>query len=300
MKSSQYSTFLLVLLAAILGSGVAVLAKVGLKEIAPLNFTFWRFLSALAVLLPILYLQKKRLTFAKFKKLFWILLFGAGNILIFIFGIRFTTASAAQVIYTFAPLFAGALSYFILGEKLGVRKSLGVILGFIGTLLIILLPAISGSSTINGNTIGNLLILLAVFSHSLYTVLSKSKQKEFLPIEITTYSVAFTLVLSMILMLIRSDSFGLPTANAVFPILYSGIVGTALFFLLYQYIIKNSSPLVASMVLYLEPIFTFVWAILLLSEKITAGLIAGMFLVFIGVYLASTAKKQIIMNNISA
>lgn len=293
MNKKQYNSFLLVLLIAILGGGVAVLAKVGLKEMSPLSFTFWRFLSALAILLPIFYIQKHRLSLDVFKKLFWVLLFAAGNIFIFIFGIRLTTASSSQVIYTFSPLIAGILSYFILGEKIGAKKIAGVILGLIGTLLIILLPVISGSSPINGNVFGNLLILLAVFSHSIYTVLSKDKQKEFSPLVITTYSILFTLLLSLVFLPLDAGSFlKMPSAGGILSILYAGIAGTALFYLLYQYTIKNSSPLVASMVLYLEPIFTFIWASVLLGEKITIALIVGMIFVFLGVFLASTTKSK--------
>jgi drug/metabolite transporter (DMT)-like permease len=123
-------------------------------------------------------------------------------------------------------------------------------------------------------------------------VLSKDKQKEYSPIEITVYYAIFTLILSVILIPLESGHFVIPPSNALFSILYSGIAGTALFYLLYQYAIKISSPLIASMVLYLEPIFTFIWAIFLLGEKITIGLIAGMVLVLIGVYIASVQKRR--------
>jgi len=289
----QLKSFFLILFVALLGSGVGVLAKVGLKEISPLSFTFWRFLSALAILLPIFYFQKNRLKFNSFKKLFWVLLFAAGNIFIFIFGIQLTTASSSQIIYTFSPLIAGILSFFVLGEKLGARKIIGVILGFLGTLLIVLLPVLTGSSTINGSLLGNLLILLAVTSHSIYTVLSKNIQKEFSPIVITTYSALFTLLISLIFLPLDTSSFfQMPSAGGIFSILYSGIAGTALFYLLYQYAIKNTSPMVASTVLYLQPIFTFIWAIALLGEKITAGLIIGMCFVFSGVFLATVSKSK--------
>lgn len=292
MKLKQFSSFFLILLTAALGAGVSVLAKIGLRETPPLNFTFWRFISALIILLPIFYIQKKRLAFGAFIKLFWVLLFGAGNILIFIFGIRLTTASASQVIYTFSPLFAGVLSYFILNDKLGLRKIVGVVLGFLGTLLIILLPVLTGNSKIDGTIAGNLLILLAVTSHSLYTVLSKRKQKEFSPIELTVYLAFFVLASSLILMPADGATLSIPSTNSFFSIIYSGIAGTALFYLLYQYAIKISSALIASMVLYLEPIFTFIWAALLIGERITIWLIVGMIIVLTGVFIASTARKE--------
>lgn len=296
MKIKQYKTFLLILLIAALGGGVPVFIKSGISEIPPLNFIFWRFLAALLVLLPILYIQKRKLLFTSFKKLFSVLLFGAGNIFIFVFGVKLTTASVAQMIYTFAPLLAGILSYFMLGEKIGTKKIIGVVLGFLGTLFIILLPVITGDSHIGGAFVGNLLVLCAVISHSIYTVLSKTKQKEFSPIEITASSAVFITLLSLLLIPASGGRLALPPAHSLFPILYTSVAGTAIFFLVYQYIIKISSPLVASTVLYLQSVFTFIWAILLLDEKITMGLIAGMVLVFVGVYIASTQKQTTKMN----
>ena len=293
-KFNQFKIFLLIVLIAALGGGNGVLAKVGLREISPLNFTFWRFLSALIFLLPIFFIQKQKFTFLAFKKLFWILLFAAGNIIIFIFAIRLTTASASQILYTFSPLLAGILSYLLLGDKLGTKKILGVLIGFIGTIVIILLPVITGDSSLNGSLAGNLLILLAVLSHSIYTVLSKDKQKDFTPVGITTYSAVFTLIFSAILIPLDHGSFDLTLSNSVlFSVLYSGIAATALFYLLYQYVIKISSPLAASTVLYVEPIFTIIWAVIVLSEKITTGLLFGMILVILGVYLATGQRKSI-------
>jgi len=292
MKIKQYNSFLLIILIAALGGGVPVFIKSGLQEISPLNFTFWRFASALLLLLPILYLQKHKLSFVSFKKLFWVLLFGAGNILIFIFGIKLTTASVAQVIYTFTPLLAGILSYFILGDRIGAKKIIGVALGFVGTLLIILLPVIAGGSHIGGVLVGNLLIFAAVSSHSVYTVLSKNKQKEFSPIEITVYTAIFTLFLSALLIPTEGSGLIFPPTAALFSILYTGIAGTALFYLLYQQVIKIASPLVASTVLYLQSSFTIIWAIFLLDEKITFGLVSGMILVFVGVYIASAQTRK--------
>jgi len=291
-KTIKNNSFFLILLAAILGSGVGVLAKIGLREIQPITFTFLRFVAALIILIPFFYSQRQKLSISDFKKLFLVSLFGAGNIFIFIYGIRLTNASASQVIYTLSPLITGILSYFFFGEKLGSRKIWGVIIGFIGTLFVVLLPVLTGRSGINGSIGGNLLILLAVCSHSFYSMLSKEKQKEFSPITMTMYFVITTFLISAILLPFSHPAlFQLPSAGAILSVLYAGLLGTGGFYLIYQYAIKHSSAVVASTVLYLEPIFTFIWAAGLLGEKLTVGLIIGTALVFVGVYLASTKNK---------
>jgi drug/metabolite transporter (DMT)-like permease len=76
---------------------------------------------------------------------------------------------------------------------------------------------------------------------------------------------------------------------------YVGIIGSALWYLLYQYIIHHSSPLIASMILYLQPAATFVWAAFLLGEQLTPGFLIGAALAFIGVFF--TMQTSILRKN---
>jgi drug/metabolite transporter (DMT)-like permease len=292
--NKSYKTIFLLVLTAILGGGVGAMAKISLREIPPIPFTFFRFLTTTIVLLPLFYLQKQRFSLQNFKKLFWVLLFGAGNIFVFIFGLRLTTASSSQVVYAFSPIIAGLLTYFLFGERLGKRRFWGIIIGFIGTLIVVLYPVISGQSSINGTIAGNLLVLLAVISHSIYSVLSKEKQKEFSPIEVTTYSIIFTLLISSIILPFNMSGYNwvVPSTGAILSILYAGVLGTAAYFLIFQYSIKQSSAVTATMVLYLQPIFGFVWAMALLGERLNIGLIIGTILAFAGVYLATTRDRR--------
>ncbi len=286
-------TILLLVLAAILGGGVGTLAKIGLREFPPIPFTFLRFLMTLIVLLPIFLYQRNKFKFQSFKKLFWILLFGAGNIFMFIYGVRLTTASSSQVVYAFSPLIAGILSYILFKEKLGPKRFWGIIVGFVGTLVVVLYPVVFGNSVINGSIAGNLLVLIAVTSHSAYSVLSKEKLKEFSPLYLTTYSALFTFILSLILLPfnLTGISWTIPSTGAILSVVYAGALGTAAYFFIYQYAIKQSSGVTATMVLYLQPIFGFFWAATLLGERLTAGLIIGTILAFTGVFLAVGQKN---------
>ncbi len=292
----NYKSFLLILITAIAGAGVSVLSKFGLREIEPITFVFFRLVLALAVLLPVFYMQKEKLIFKNFKKLLPVSIFGAANIIVFIFGVKLTTASSAQIIYTLSPLLAGLISYFLLKERLETRAKIGIVIGFIGALLIIMLPVIIGKSSLNGNIVGNLLVLVSVCSHSLYSVLSKKQHDEFSPIAITVYFVVTTFLIQLLLLPFtigkNFDLFHLPSLPSILSLLYVGIIGTGGYYLMYQYSIKHSSPSIASTVLYLQPTFTIIWAMSLLGEKLTFGFIIGTLLAFIGILLVTRSEKN--------
>ena len=63
--------------------------------------------------------------------------------------------------------------------------------------------------------------------------------------------------------------------------------GTSLFYLIYQYALRMSSEIAASLFTYLQPISTILLAVLLLGEKITIPFIIGGVLAVIGARLAS-------------
>ena len=264
----QNKALILIFIAAISASGIGVLSKISLREISPLPFTMIRFALGLLVLLPF-FLKSEKFSLAKFKKVFPISLLGTANVTLFVIGIRWTTASAGQMLYTFAPLLAGIISYFLLKERFNKQKVFGILIGFLGALTIILLPVFSGHSSINGGIAGNLVIFAAVVSFSFYSVLSKKLQKDYSPLFLTVSLALTTLIVQILLLPISYHeimSLHSLSINAIIGCLYVGIFGTGIYYLVVQKAIKEATPVIASMVLYLQPIFTIFLAIIMLNE----------------------------------
>lgn len=285
-----------ILITAISGGGIGVFSKIALTEISPMVFTLIRFLLGLVILLPFFITSKTKFGLNDFKKVFPISLFGTLNVTLFVVGVRLTTASAGQMLYTFAPLFAGILSYFILKEKIGPKKITGVLVGFIGALTIILLPFLSGHSSIDGGIIGNLIIFTAVCSFSFYSVLSKQLQRDYSPLTLTLALVITTLIVQVLLIPftykeVAQLTHGL-SIDAIVGCMYVGVFGTGIYYLCFQKAIKEATPVVASMVLYLQPIFTIIWAMALLREKLSFGFIVGTLLAFVGVFLVTNKQNN--------
>jgi drug/metabolite transporter (DMT)-like permease len=294
MKNNNYSVILLILLAAIFGGATGVLGKIVLREIPSFSFTFLRFFIALLVLLPF---SLKHLPTFKRKdwKIILISLLASLNVILFSFGIKYTTANMSQVIYSAVPIISAILSVYLLKEKFGFSKIIGIVLGFVGTIMIIILPLISHNS--GGTIIGNFIITLAMLSISLYWVLSKKLQLTYSSIKINNYFIATTTLLLIPFSIF--DLFQHPTwmksisTNSYLYMLFIAIFGTAICYLINQILIKKTTPVMNSMVLYVQPFFTFLLASILLSEKLTTLFIIGaiLSLLGIGIYNYSLRNK---------
>jgi drug/metabolite transporter (DMT)-like permease len=292
-KTGRRRALAAVILGTLVGGGVPVMVKIGLKDIPPFSYTFLRFFIASIFILPVFFREKP-----KINKHLWsiilISLLSAANIILFSFGIRSTTATAGQILYTVVPILTIVLSHWLLRDFITKHKVIGIALGLSGALLLIFLPAIGQFSLLKGSLLGNLLIFLGVLSYSLYTTLSKSlSKKEFSPIYITTIFILVTVVVSFVFSIgeFLSNSawlYHFSTTNFL-SILYVAFCGTFLSYFLYQYAIKHGSPLIASLTLYLQPVSTFVWASLLLGERLSLGFLISALLIFTGAWI--TTKK---------
>lgn len=280
-------TILATIIAVIIGGGVTPLTKIAVQTIPVFTFTFLRFFFASLVVLPYFLKHMPRLN-KRLYKLILFSLFLSANVIVYPFGVRLTTATIAQTLYVFVPIITAVISYFFLAEVFTIRKITGILVSLCGALIIILLPQITRNSPFAGNLTGNLIICIGVITVAIYTVFSKNFQKNYTPFQINAVFIFTTCILSFFLAineLSGSHSWmNHVTMISLVSTAYVGIIGSALWYLLYQYIIHHSSPLIASMILYMQPAATFVWAAFLLGEQLTPGFLIGAALAFIGVF----------------
>ncbi len=281
-------SLMIIILAAVIGGGVPVLGKIALHQIPPLSFTLIRFFLASIFMVP-LFLKSKPKLDKYFLNAFLISILAVLNVVFFAYGIRLTDATISQMLYTSVPIIAVIFSILVLKERLTKQKITGVLLGFVGALLIVISPIIIKGQSDQMSFLGNIIICLAVFSFSLYTVLSKSVQKHLSPIQLTSMFVILTTLIMIPLSLTEVSSY--PnwwqslSLQSILSTMYVGIAGTFIYYSLYQYAIKHGSPVIASMTLYLQPIATYFWAYFLLGEKLNLYFILGAILVFLGAWV---------------
>ncbi len=290
----KIAPFLFILFAAITGGGTSTLSKIAAVEIPPITFTFFRFLLAALTLLPFFPILKVKINKKDCKQIILISLLAAINTFLFFIGVKHTTAMMGQMLYTALPLITIIFGYILGQETITKRKIIGVAIGLCGALLIALEPILSKGIKIESNMFGNLIILGAVSSFALYSILIRKYQKDHSPLELNIYFMVTSLVIQLCLLpidLITGPAWWQTISlSGVMGILYVGTIGTGIYYLLLQYALKTSSPLATSTTLYLQPLFAIIWASILLGERLTSGLVIGSILAFIGIGLVMSKK----------
>ncbi len=283
----------ILLLANLIGGCITPLfIKLGTHEIPPLIFTFLRFFIAMIVFLPFFIRNRESISGDHLKKICLFSIFFALNSILYGIGLQHTSIIVSQVLYTLVPLIVGILSHFIVNEKFTPNKIIGAIVSGVGVLILVFGSFDKVQSISFGTPLGNVLVVGAVISWSLYLVLSRKLSSHTSPTTTTFYS--FALASTILLPIVPLDiyferfNFGNVTSVGFMSLAIVAILSSALMFYLIQVGIKKTSAYVASVFSYFAPLFAAVTAIPLLHEKVTPNLFFAGILITGGVFVATT------------
>ena len=286
-KKTMY-IFLLIVLMASLWAVTWVFTKVAIKEIDPFFFTFLRFVFAAFFIIPFVI---KKFPKKNLLKLLFLSLFAMWNVVLYAIGIKYTTVLSWSIIYLLSPILVLLLSILIFKNTVKKLNILWIILWFLGAVIVVLLPVIYGWNYSIWWIFGNILILWAMLSFTVYTMWSKSMQKTFDAETITAWFLFVTLITTWIISLVKWELFidqvSTLSNMAWFSIAIVGLLGTWLQYLLQQLVIKKNTSLDWSLFLYVQPAAVVVLAVPILWEKVTYLFIIGAVLALIWVWLSS-------------
>jgi len=288
---SRLSTvdLLLITMSFIWGINFSVV-KGALADFSPLSFNALRFGAASLILLSLLWIRERSLIIRRKDIGFFIMLALIGNTayqLFFINGIALTTATNSALILATTPVFIVLFGAVMRVEKITRRIAQGVILSFVGIIMIILGSGKPLALT-EQSWIGDLLIIANPICWSIYTVLSKPLLKEYSPLKLTTV----TMVMGTVpLILVSTPSLGTENWAAISTSAWLSLAFSACFAIAIGYVLwyTGVSRIGSSRTaLYdnLVTVFAVASAWVLLSESMAVIQILGAVLVFVGLYLA--------------
>lgn len=289
---TKFKALLALLATVILWSVHASISRAVVLEIPPMLLSLLRMGSAALLFLPFV-VSTSPWRKKYFGKLVAVSFLSTINVLLFIWGVQYTSASTSQIIYSAIPILLVLINIFILKEKISAGKIAGVLLGFSGLVYIFFLSAIEKGETITGSLMGNLAILAAMVSWTCYIIFSKKLTKYFSPVEIGGTSVIVACIINFFLAIVEywaNQTLGVWNPSTFLGGLYMGIGGTFLAYIFYQYAIKYVSTLEVSLSSYLQPITTAMVASIFIGEKLTVHFLIGSVLVFSGIFLTTTLE----------
>lgn len=202
-------------------------------------------------------------------------------------GLSFTTASNASLITSFAPLLSIALSVMF-RARLSLVEILGVLLGITGSYLTI--TANGNLDFSSENFVGNLFVIGAMFSWTLYTIFSQKQQARNSDLAIVTYQTIFGTLLLIPFALTEFRQWHLFSLQAFCQILYLAAICSAACYFFYIYALKILDIALTTLYLNLVPVTGVLTGFLVLGETIYPSQIVGGLLIISAILTANSSK----------
>lgn len=196
----------------------------------------------------------------------------------------------ASILNATTPLFTVILANWWTGsgyERLTPRRALGVVCGFIGVGVLVGPDVLQlTSNTGLSYALGEGAVLLAGLSYAFGTLFSRRYAGASLLVPSLTSQVA-ALVMMTPVALLWSPPTHIPSMKSIGAVAVLGIMGTALAYLLYFWLIAHVGATRTSIVTYLLPFTALLWGALLLDEHISLSAIAGLLFVLLGTLITN-------------
>jgi drug/metabolite transporter (DMT)-like permease len=218
------------------------------------------------------------------------------NMLAFFKGLELSTPVNSSVIITISPIIVFIFSAILLKEKIEFLKTIGIILGFMGAVILVLYTSKTGINAPN-IPLGNVLFIVNSFAYGLYLVLVKPLIEKYNIITLLKWLFLLAVFLNLPVTFnefVSVEWADLPIKDAVLPMLFVVVGTTFCTYLFNGYALRTLSPSTVSSFIYLQPIVGIVYAVSTKSDTLSLVSVTGMILIFIGIYLVT--KKKVISN----
>jgi len=283
--------FLLILLGAIWGSSFFNI-KIATYSYEPYTLALVRVILATVTMLAVSFLYRIKIyAFSKNWKIY--ALVGICNITIpfslIAIGTNKVDSYLAAMLMSTTPMTGSILAhFFIKDEKVTFLKSLGIILGFTGILLLFFDKLIINES----NYLFVLVILLGSTFYSISGILILKKLKRFENLDVTTSTLIWSVITLLPLSFMFENPFeSTPTLESTLSLIYLGVVATGFAWWLRFRILAKNGIVFQTQVAYLIPIFGVIFGALILDEQITWKVLASLVIIISGIYIVKKYNK---------
>lgn len=215
----------------------------------------------------------------------------AFNQLLFFKGISLTSTINASLLMITTPIITFIISRIILKETMNFLNIIGILIGALGTSILIF----SSAKGVNHSNIeGDIYIILNAISYSIYLILAKPLMKKYHPLTVIfmSFATGFVVVSKVGYSEFTSIPWEtIPEFNYL-NILFVVLMATFIVYLFNIAAMKAVSPTIVSSYIYVQPLFAIIISILFTQEKLTFNtFIGGIFIIF-GLWLINHVKLK--------
>lgn len=292
----------------VIWAGNFIVVKGALSVLPPIGFTFLRYGLSSLVLLLILKWSTGSFRPPGTRDAWRILLLGALGFGVYqIFwtvGLVTIPAGDSALLIAAAPVFTAIISAAIGTDTLTPGKAAGIVLSFVGVVLVI---GAGVGIELSGPPLGFALTLAAAACWATYTAVGARVLRRYSPLVLTTWAtVGGTLLLTPIgiAQLAAPGAIGQPQADAlpqiVLAIVYSGVLSAAVANIVIFNAVRLVGPTLVITSQSMVPAIAVVLAFVFLGEAIRVGQVVGGAIILAGVALTRVASRRAAPSSVTA
>ena len=263
------------------------------------GFVFIRLFGAVILFWIIsLFLKKEKIDRGDFMKIFIGSLLGMCiNMLSFLKGLQLSTPVNSGIFATLVPIMILVLSYIFLGEKISNKKIYGVLLGFMGALLLVI-SVKENSPNASNVVLGNILLMVNSSFYAAYVIVVKPLTQKYSTVTIMKWMFLSGFIISFPITISEFNEIDFPSLpfDAIWRIGFVIIGTTFMTYLLSFYALKTLQASTFGVFAYAQPLIAIFYAVASGNDFIDMIKIVACILTLSGVYLVSkkpSLKKEI-------
>jgi drug/metabolite transporter (DMT)-like permease len=285
----------LALLAALGATTIYGLNHTIAKEVMPtyiqgFGFVQVRLLGAASLFwLVSLFIPQQKIDRADLPKMLLCALLGmVVNMLCFFKGIELSTPINSAVLITITPILVFVFSAILIKERLLLPRIIGVILGFIGALVLIVFGNEIRLDAPN-IPLGNMLFVINASSFGMYLVLVKSLSAKYTTVHLLKWLFLFGFIMALPISYPEFSEVSWSTLpfEAIWRFGYVIVGTTFMTYLLNVYALKQLKASTVGVFTYLQPLIGIGYAILVGADGLTVYKLVAGGVVLLGVYLVT-------------
>ena len=286
--NNKVQTYGALVLAMIFWAFSFIWFKIANITFQPITIVFLRLLFSVILLTTYLIITKSFMKIKKGDRKLFLMLALFEPFFYFLgesYGLTYVSATVCSVLISTIPVFVTIMAWLLFKERLKAINYAGIILSFIGVLVFVL----KRDGTLAYNIKGLTFLLMAVLSAVGYNLTLSRLVGKYSPVYIVNVQNLIGATLFLPLFLITDFNRFIHTSftlNMFLPILALAAFASCGAFILFAFSVTKIGLLKANVFTYCIPLFTALFAFLLMGDKLTAQNIIGMVVVMAGLFMS--------------
>lgn len=287
----NYRNFILLGLLTVIWGSSYILIKKGLILFSPLELACLRISISFLASIPFLYKAFRTIPRDKYFMVLLTGIFGSG-LPAFLFALSMTKSGSAinGIINSLSPLWTLIIGYYLFKVDITKQKTFGVLIGFIGALVLVLGKREGDFSV---HVLYSMLPVIATFCYGMSTNLMKQNLQSQNPIYTTSLAMMMIGIPALCGLFMTSAPEKIMSTGisvSLLSIAFLAIFGTLIAWMLFYYLVQRTDALFGASVTYIIPLLAVSFGILD-GEVLSIIQLGGMILILTGVYFTTKPMK---------